>query len=229
MAVLYHPRFIASLNSVSINNVWVFVSGLLSSAGGNLTTLWTGATTNGGFPSSPNHSAIPHSAGQLPLPLPTAALPNFSSWLKGPTQVLSCLGLLSQDLFGFKGQLQAIRPALHSAFFTPQTLHMLNQHLFPLFLEAEDLYLSFRRIILLTVLAKPLNFSQISLHTFPSSLSYIISLVLLPPLPWPLNLQVSPTYKNINKTPQSTLIWGFPCRFFAEGAFRVSTILNAKS
>lgn len=128
------------------------MSGLLSSAGGNLTTLWTGATTNGWFPSSPNHSAIPHSAGQLPLPLPTAALPNFSSWLKGPTQFLPCLGLLSQGLFSFKEQLQAIKPALHSASFTPQTLHMLNQHLFPLFSEAEDLYLSLSRIILLTVL-----------------------------------------------------------------------------
>lgn len=71
--VLYYPRFTAPPDSVSINVFRVFITGLLSSAEGNTTTMWTGATTDLWFPSSQNHSAILYSACQLPLPLPTAA------------------------------------------------------------------------------------------------------------------------------------------------------------
>ena len=65
--VWYHPRFAAPPDSFLINIFWVCTTRLLSSTGRG-TTMWTGATTNLWFPSSQNHSAILHSAGQLLLP-----------------------------------------------------------------------------------------------------------------------------------------------------------------
>lgn len=111
IAVFYHPEFTAPLVSVSINIFWVLITRLPSSAGGNTTITWTSATTNLRCPSSQNHSAILHSAHQLPLPLPITTLPNFSSCPKSPNQVLLCLRLLSQNSISFKEQLGAIKPA----------------------------------------------------------------------------------------------------------------------
>lgn len=74
--------------------------------------MWTGATTNFRLPTSQGHSAILHSASRLPLPLPTATLPNFSSCLKGPIQFLPCLRLSSQNSTGFEEQLGEVEHAL---------------------------------------------------------------------------------------------------------------------
>lgn len=211
IAVLYHPGFTASPDLVSINIFWVSITGLLSSAGGNTTIMWTGATTNLWFPTSQNHSAILHSAGQLPLQLPTAALPNFISCPKGPTQFLPCLRLLAQNLFGFKEQLGVIMTLWTS--YTPQTLKMFNQHP-PSLLRARG-YLS---LLLLKVYS--------SWHSLISNHGFELLLDLTPRISPSSHLhlshsvtsfasatkhvQVSPTLKKGNKTPRSTAIWVSP-------------------
>lgn len=122
------PSWVHSLSRFSFNQQFLsFHYWATEFAGGNTTIMWTSASTNLWFPSSQNHSAIPHSAGQLPLPLPTAALPNFSSCPKGPTQFFPCLKLLSRN--SFKEPLDTIEHALLLTYFPPQTRQMFNQHL----------------------------------------------------------------------------------------------------
>lgn len=72
-----------SPDSVPMHIFQVFITWLLSSAGGNTTIVWTSATPNLWFPSSQNHSAFLLSAGQLSLPPPTATFPKFSSCPRG--------------------------------------------------------------------------------------------------------------------------------------------------
>lgn len=87
--------------------------------------MWMGATADFCLPSSPNHSAILHSAPPLLLPHPRG-LPNCSSCHEGPEQVLLCLRLLAWNLISFKEQLRAIRPVL-SQLPALHKLLMLNQ------------------------------------------------------------------------------------------------------
>lgn len=197
-------------DAVSIKIVWGFITGLLSSTGGNTTITWTGATSSSWSPSSQNHSAILYSAGQLYLPLPTAALPNFSSGSKGPTQLLTCFRLLSQNLALKSNQLGAIKACTLSTPHTHKSYRCLTST-HPLFSELEDTYLLFSRLIspdiplfgimppeflleLSPWIPSPLPYVSHSLITFTSASKHV---------------QVT-HLKKVNKTPQFAVIWALP-------------------
>ena len=86
--------------------------------------MWTGATTNLWFPSSQNHSAILHSAGQLLLPLPQGPPSQ-------PQAFISELVRLQRTIRGHEAN-------------TSQTLRKFNQH--PPLLRARG-FLPFSRLL----------------------------------------------------------------------------------